>query len=166
MLFMGIWVPPYTVSLLCRWGWNFMNLGVWLSLSDVKQSWLRLQTNIDCIPHPIRISNVIYNSKWFSMLLCCGWAGPPLHCSMFVLVHVGVDITDLGVWVTELCCKVLAEAPNASHIHIICKWSVLAAWYAVYGHMGPTLHCFTLWRWGLNFYETWDMVEPEWCCKL
>ena len=95
---MGIWVPPYIVPLLCRWGWNFMKLGVWLSLSDVKQSWLRLQTNTDCTPHPNRISNAIYKSKWFSTLLCCGWAGPSLHWSMFVLVHVGVDITELGVW--------------------------------------------------------------------
>ena len=48
--------------------------------------------------NPNHIPNVIYKSKWFSTLLCCGWAGPPLHCSTFVLVHVGVDITDLGVW--------------------------------------------------------------------
>jgi hypothetical protein len=98
MLFLGIWVPPYTVPLLCRWGWICKKLGVWFSLNDVKQSWLRLQTNTDCIPHPNRISNVMYKSKWFSTLLCCGRAGPPLHCSTFVLVQVGVDITDLGVW--------------------------------------------------------------------
>jgi hypothetical protein len=35
MQWMGIWVPPYTVSLSCKWGWNFKKLGVLLSLSDV-----------------------------------------------------------------------------------------------------------------------------------
>jgi hypothetical protein len=50
--------------------------------------------------NPNHMPNVIYKSKWLSTLLCCGWAGPPLHCSTFVLVHVGVDITDLGVWVS------------------------------------------------------------------
>jgi hypothetical protein len=44
------------------------------------------------------VSYVMYKSKWFSTLLCCGWAGPPLHCTTFVLVHVGVDITELVVW--------------------------------------------------------------------
>jgi hypothetical protein len=39
----------------------------------------------------------------------------------------------------ELRCKVMTEAPNASRIHIICKQSVLAACYAVDGHMGPIL---------------------------
>ena len=39
----------------------------------------------------------------------------------------------------ELCCKVMTKAPNASRIHIICKQSVLAACYAVDGHMGPIL---------------------------
>ncbi len=52
---------------LWRWVWIFGKLEVWLSLSDVVKSWLRLQSPIDCIPHPYHIYNV------FSTLICCGW---------------------------------------------------------------------------------------------
>ena len=42
---------------------------VWLSLYDVAVSWLRLQTPIDCIPHPYWVY-----SKCLGTLSCCGWA--------------------------------------------------------------------------------------------
>ncbi len=32
---MGIWVPPYTVSLVCSGGGGILRNGVWLSLSYV-----------------------------------------------------------------------------------------------------------------------------------
>jgi len=51
MLWMGIWMHPYAV-LHMQVGVSFMENGVWLSLYDVVVSWLRLQTPIDCIPHP------------------------------------------------------------------------------------------------------------------
>ena len=86
MLWMGIWVQLYNVSLLCRWGWSFKKLGVWSSRSK-----------------PIQI---------------------------------------------------------VSHIHIICKQSVLAACYAVFGHMGPPLHCPIFMQVRVGFSETWSMVEP------
>ena len=49
------------------WGGNV----VWLSpssLYDVAVSWLRLQTPIDCIPHPYWMY-----TKCFITLRCCGW---------------------------------------------------------------------------------------------
>ncbi len=49
-------------------GGDFRGNGVWPSLYDVAVSWWRLQTPIDCIPHP----NWLY-AKRFSTLRCCGW---------------------------------------------------------------------------------------------
>jgi len=48
---MGIWVHPYAV-LHVQVGVSFRENGVWPSLYDVVVSLLRLQTPIDCIPHP------------------------------------------------------------------------------------------------------------------
>ena len=50
-------------------GVNFRNSGVWPSLYEVVVSWMRLQTFIDCIPHPYWMY-----TKCFSTLRCCGWA--------------------------------------------------------------------------------------------
>jgi hypothetical protein len=41
MLWMGIWVHPYTVTPV-RVGVDFRKIGVWRSLSDAVVSWLRL----------------------------------------------------------------------------------------------------------------------------
>jgi hypothetical protein len=68
MLWMGIWVHPYAV-LHVQVGVNLRGNGVWPSLYDVAVSWLRLQTPIDCIPHPYWMFE-----KCFSTLRCCGWA--------------------------------------------------------------------------------------------
>jgi hypothetical protein len=51
MLWMGILVRTYAV-LHVLVGVDFRGKWVWLSLFDVAVSWLRLQTPIDCIPHP------------------------------------------------------------------------------------------------------------------
>jgi len=50
-------------------GVNFRKNGVWPSLYDVAVSWLRLQTPIDCFPHPYWMY-----TKCVSTLRCCGWA--------------------------------------------------------------------------------------------
>jgi hypothetical protein len=47
----------------------FRENGVWPSLYNVVRSWLRLQTLIDCIPHPYWMY-----TQCFSTLRCCGWA--------------------------------------------------------------------------------------------
>ncbi len=65
------WAHGYTLTLLrlCRWGWIFGKLGTWLSPSDVVRSWLRLQSPIDCIPHPYH-----RYTRCFSTLIYCGLA--------------------------------------------------------------------------------------------
>jgi hypothetical protein len=52
MLWMGIWVHPYALPLHVQVGGDFRKKGAWPSLYDVVVTWLRLQTPIDCIPHP------------------------------------------------------------------------------------------------------------------
>ena len=49
----------------------------------------------------------------------------------------------------------MAEAQNQlrflSHIHIICKQSVLTSCNAVYGHLDPPLHCYAFVDVGVDF---------------
>jgi len=49
-------------------GVNFRENGVWLSLYDVVVSWLRLQTPIDCIPHPYWMYTKCFSMLWMGML--------------------------------------------------------------------------------------------------
>ena len=65
------WAYGSTLTLLRmrRSGVDFWKIGVGLSPSDVVMSWLRLQSPVDCIPHPFYIY-----AKCFSTLICCGWA--------------------------------------------------------------------------------------------
>ena len=64
------WAPGCTLTLfhLYRWGWIFVNLGAWLSFSDVVRSWLMPHSPTNCIPHPYHIYTMC-----FSTLICCGW---------------------------------------------------------------------------------------------
>ncbi len=48
------------------------------------------------------------------------------------------------------------------HIHIRCIQSVLAPWYAVDGHMGAPLYCYTCGGRG-KILKNWGMGEPKWC---
>ena len=50
-----------------------------MSPSDVGRSWLRLQTPVDCIPHPYHM-----NVKCFSTLIYCRWA----HGCTLTLLHL------------------------------------------------------------------------------
>ncbi len=66
------WAYGYTLMpycYMCRWGGILGKKKVWPSLYDIAVSWLRLQTPIDCIPHPYSMY-----AKCFSTLRCCGWA--------------------------------------------------------------------------------------------
>ena len=68
MLWMGIWERTYAV-LHVQVEVNFRKNGVWPSLYDVVVSWLKLQTPIDCIPHPYWMyTNCLSTMRW------CGWA--------------------------------------------------------------------------------------------
>ena len=87
------WAYGCTLTLLrmCRWGWILGKLGAWLSPSDAVRSWLRLQSPVDCIPHPYHIY-----TKCFSTLIYCGWAyGPTL--TLLRLCRSGVDFRIIGV---------------------------------------------------------------------
>ncbi len=78
MLLMGIWVHPYTVMPL-QVGVNVTKIGVGLSPSDVVMSWLRLQTPVDCIPHPYHILQS-FLAPSFDV---DGHLGALLHCYAF-----------------------------------------------------------------------------------
>jgi len=86
-LWMGIWVRPYTMLCLCRSGVEFRKIGVGQSLSDVVISWFRLQTCLECIPHPCHMY-----TQCFSTLTCRGWA----HESTLTLLCLGRSRVDFG----------------------------------------------------------------------
>ena len=72
------WAYGCTLTLLrlCRSGVEFGNIELSPSPRDVVMSWLRLQTCLECIPHPCHMY-----TQCFSILICCGWAyGCTLHC--------------------------------------------------------------------------------------
>ncbi len=76
---------------LSRSGVEFRKIGVGWSLSDVVMSWLRLQTCLECIPHPCHMY-----TKCFSTLICLGWA----YGSALTLLHLcrsGVDFRKIGL---------------------------------------------------------------------
>jgi hypothetical protein len=90
------WAYGCTLTLLrmCRFGWILGKLGAWLSPSDAVRSWLRLQSPVDCIPHPYHM-----NVKCFSTLICCGWA---YRCTL-TLLHLcrwGWILGKLGAWLS------------------------------------------------------------------
>jgi hypothetical protein len=75
-------------------GVNFRGNVVWLSplsLYDVAVSWLRLQTPIDCIPHPYWMY-----TKCFSSLRWCNLCR--ITCAAVLHVQVGVSFRENGVW--------------------------------------------------------------------
>jgi len=77
---MGTWVHPYAV-LHVQVGVNFRKMGYGQACLMLLVSWLRLQTPIDCIPHPYWMY-----TKCFSTLRCCGWA---YGYTLLSLIHCG-----------------------------------------------------------------------------
>ena len=65
------WAYGCTLTLLrlCRSGVEIRKIELSPSPSDVVMSWLRLQTRLECIPHPCHMY-----TKCFSTLICRGWA--------------------------------------------------------------------------------------------
>ena len=102
---------------------------------DVVMSWLRLQTCLECIPHPCHMY-----TQCFSTLICCGWT---YGCTLTLLrlCRVGVDF-----WKIELSPSpsdvVMSWLICVSQIHVIRIHSVSKPQYAVDGHMGVPLHCY------------------------
>jgi len=115
MLWMGIWLLPYTVMIFCRldgciskslryaWGWVILYCPCWSSK----------QTQI--ASHSIHI--ICKCAKCFSTLLCCG-------------LSYGSILTLLRFFA-------------GGSYHMLNIQSVLAPCYIVDGQMGPPLHCYT-----------------------
>ncbi len=114
------------------------------------------------IRHP---TSIPYVYKVFSTLICCGWTyGYTL--TLLYMCRWGWIFGKLGcgqgrmvLWCHGWGYK---QLQTASHIHIICIQiqSVLAPWYAVDGHMGAPLHCYTCVGGGESF-KSWGMGESK-----
>jgi hypothetical protein len=140
MLWMGIWVHPYSVALVPG-GVGLKKIRVLLSPSEVVWSWLILQTHLECIPHPYHMY-----TKCVSTLICCGWAyGSAL--TLLLLFQVRYDFRKIRVllslsdilrsWLmlqTHLGC-----IPHPYHMY---KESFSTLICRGYGHMGAPLHCY------------------------
>ncbi len=140
---------------------NFWKVRVWVRANGIVVSWLRLQTASDCIPHPYHMY-----TKCFSFLLCCGWT---YGCTLTLLYlcrwgwifgKLGCEWDRMVLWCHGWGCKQLQKE---SHIHIICIQSILASWYAVDGHMGAPLHCYTCVSGG-EFLESWGVGKAKLYC--
>jgi hypothetical protein len=91
-------------------GVNFRGNVVWLSpssLYDVAVSWLRLQTPIDCIPHPYWMY-----TKCFSTLRCCRWVYGCTLMSYHYMCRWGWISGKWGMAEPIWCCKIMVEAAN------------------------------------------------------
>ena len=90
MLWMGICVRPYTAMLPVQVGCGFYENWAEPRPECLLMSWLRLQTHLECIPHPYNMYK-----KSFITFICCGWA---YECT-FTLVclwRLGVFLRKLG----------------------------------------------------------------------
>jgi hypothetical protein len=148
MLWMGIWVHPYSVIRVQVWV-SFRKNGVWPSLYDVVVSLLRLQTPIDCIPHPYWMY-----AKCFSTLRCCGWAyvypyAIPFHVQVGVIFRWGWILGKMGYgracMMLRCHCWDFKPPLTTSHIHIGCIqkcFSTLRCCGWAYGYtLMPLIHC-------------------------
>ncbi len=112
MLWMGIWVHPYTV-IPVQVGTKFWKIGVRRSSNDVAVSWLRLY-----IPHQYWMY-----IKCLSTFICCGWA---YGCTLSLLYlctwgpnfgKLWLGQAPMTLWCHGWGCKPLL---TASHINIGC----------------------------------------------
>ena len=81
----------------CAGGVGFQEKWVWLSLSDVAILWLRLQTHMECIPHPYYMY-----TKCFITWICCGW-GYGSTLTLLLLRQVELEFSKIGYgWAQEM----------------------------------------------------------------
>jgi len=155
MLWMGIWVHPYTVTYLCRWGPNFGNLGMmlWCHGWDCKQ--------------PLTASRIHFGSiesVWEPSYAVDGHMGAPLHC--YTCAGDGQIFGNWGEVNPIWHHGVMVEAVNHHWLLLTSILDIESVWapsYAVDGHMGAPLHCF-LCRWVQIFGNWGSKVKPKWCC--
>ena len=121
-----------TLLRLCRSGVDFRKIGEGQSLSDVVISWLRLQTCLECIPHPCHMY-----TKCFSNLICCGWAyGCAL--TLLCLCSSGVDFRKIelspspsDVVMSWLRLQTRLEyIPNPCHLYTKCLITLICCGWA------------------------------------
>ncbi len=147
---------------LCRQGPKFGKLGydwarvmLWCHGQGCKSPLTASYIHIRCIQSVLAPSYAVD-----------GHMGAPLH---WYLCRWGpnfgklwYDWAQVMLWCHAWGCK---PPLTASHIHIGCIKSVLAPSYALDGHMGAPLHCYTC-AGGVGFLEKCGMTEPEWCCGV
>ncbi len=110
MLWMDVWVHPYTVTPV-QVGVNFWEVGVWVGANGIVVSWLRLQTASDCIPHPHHMYTKCL-APWYAV---DGHMGAPLHC--YTSAGGGEFLESWGVGESEWYCGVMVEATNSFSRH-------------------------------------------------
>jgi hypothetical protein len=96
MLWMGIWVHPYTVILL-KVGVKFRQT-VMGSPNDIVVSRLRLKTPADCIPHTYWMYRKWKVFEYLHML----WMGIWMHPYTVILVEVGAKFRQTGLWGAQM----------------------------------------------------------------
>jgi hypothetical protein len=84
---------------------------VGLSPSDIVMSWLRLQTPVDCNPHPYYMY-----TQCFSTLICCGWA---YECTLTLLRPGWAEVIHsvlvmLEKWFSLPCLETQTKESNIS----------------------------------------------------
>jgi hypothetical protein len=151
--------PPLHCYTCAGQGWILGKLGMSPSPSDVVMSWLRLQTHLDCIPHPCHMY-----TKCFSTLICCGWAyGSAL--TLLCLCRLGVDFRKIYVgpspsdvvmsWLrlqTHMDC-----IPHPCHMYTKCFSTLICCGWA-YGSALTLLH---LCRSGVDFRKIGARAKPK-----
>ena len=162
MLWMGIWCT-LTLLRLCRAGSgvDFRKIELSPSPRDVVMSWLRLQTRMECIPHPCHMY-----TKCCNTLICRGWA---YGCALTLLpILLGSYLwccVTCGVNMMWLCHGWGWQPPETDfHIHITHIQSVWAPWYAVHWHTAALLHLHSIrhTNW-IRFWGSSLLVKSTWC---
>ncbi len=162
------WAYGSTLTLLrlCRSGVDFREIELSPSPCDVVISWLRLQTHLECIPHPCHMY-----TKCFSTLVCCGWAyGSTL--TLLRLCRSGVDFRKIELSPSPsdvVMTHVMVEAPNPLGVHPTCHMytkcfiTLISCGWAYECTLSTLLH---LWRSGVYIgklaWLSWSDADMSW----
>ena len=172
MLWMAIWVHPYTVipvqvGMKCWTIWG--NGWPWITLWC--HGWgCNTQRPKDCIPHSYYIC---ITSNWTPWYAVDGHIGAPLHCCTCHGRVAYFGQLQLGVRQTFRCFAVMAEAVNQHWVHptfilyVKCNWTPWP-WYAVGGQYWCTQHPYTVIpvQVGMKFWKFGGMADLEWHCSV